>query len=195
MHRSLTTFAALIAATGGALGAGAGTALADGTPATTTPTTTTPTTTHPPPLKQSPVSAHPRLYLSGTITVKHAAVTVPGRAVKLRGYVSYVRGQRVLVRAYVDHRQFKHGLYRVRRAPDGRHGEFTITLRSPSAGTVRVTITHGRTPQMLGFVARSAYASLSETASFGARGPLITLVQHRLAALHVYIPQTGVYDT
>ncbi|MGH2858137.1 MAG: L,D-transpeptidase [Solirubrobacteraceae bacterium] len=195
MHRSLSTIAAVIAVAGGALGVGAGVALADGSPTGGSQSSTTPTTTTPPGAL-APAPAHARLYLDHTLTVSHSTVTVPGRAVQVQGFVSsYVRGQTVQVQAYVGHRRFKNSSYRIRLAPDGRHGTFTITLRSPAAGIVRVKVTHARTPQMLGFFAQRAWTSLSETASSGARGPLITLVQQRLAALHVYIPQTGVYDT
>ena len=36
---------------------------------------------------------------------------------------------------------------------------------------------------------------LNPQAGFGARGPFVTLIQQRLNALHVYVPQSGVFDT
>jgi hypothetical protein len=61
-------------------------------------------------------------------------------------------------------------------------------------GIVRVKVTHARTPQMLGFLAVRAVNSLSPHAGFGSGGAFVALIQQRLAALHLYVPQTGVYD-
>jgi hypothetical protein len=36
--------------------------------------------------------------------------------------------------------------------------------------------------------------TLDESIGFGSTGPFVELIQQRLAALHFYIPQTGVYD-
>jgi hypothetical protein len=47
---------------------------------------------------------------------------------------------------------------------------------------------------MLSFLARRSLSSLDERIGFGSTGRFVQLVQQRLAALHFYIPQTGVYD-
>ena len=39
-----------------------------------------------------------------------------------------------------------------------------------------------------------SFAALDPNASFGSRGLFVDLIQQRLAALHFYIPQTGVFD-
>jgi hypothetical protein len=56
-------------------------------------------------------------------------------------------------------------------------------------------VTHTRTPQMLGFLSERVFTVLNPQAGFGARGPFVTLIQQRLNVLHVYVPQSGVYDT
>jgi hypothetical protein len=173
------------------------------TPTTTSPSTTpttgtTPTTTTPPPTPapKPAVKGAAKLYLSGTFTIGKDQVTVPQRTVQVEGFVRpYVAGQTVEVQSYVGHRLFKTDHLRIKPSAHGRYGRFTETVQSPSAGVVRVKVTHARNAAMLGFLAQRAFSALSTSAGFGARGQFITLIQERLAALHVYVPQTGVYDT
>jgi hypothetical protein len=60
---------------------------------------------------------------------------------------------------------------------------------------VRVVVTHDATSTLGSFSARHDFTALDPSAGFGSSGPLVQLVQARLAALHLYIPQTGVYDS
>jgi hypothetical protein len=123
-------------------------------------------------------------------------VTVPGRTVHIQGVVRpYVAGQTVLVKAFVGHKQFKTDRLRIRLAPSGKYGQFTEVLKSPSAGQVTVQVGHKRTATLGGLLARRSFAALDEHAGFGSRGPFVELIQQRLAALHFWIPQTGVYDS
>jgi hypothetical protein len=140
------------------------------------------------------VSAEAHLYLTGAFFVHRDAVTVPGRPVDVQGFVRpYVPGQTVEVKSYVGRRLFRTDRLRVK--PDGPSlGAFTERLRSPAAGIVRVRVTHARTPQMGGFSAQRALAALTPAVGFGARGLLVDLLQQQLAALHLYIPQSGVFD-
>ena len=84
---------------------------------------------------------------------------------------------------------------RIKPSPGGRSGRFTEVLSSPSAGRVTVRVGHKRTDTLGGLLASRSFAALDEHAGFGSRGPFVELIQRRLAALHFYIPQTGVYDT
>ncbi|MGI9184508.1 MAG: L,D-transpeptidase [Solirubrobacteraceae bacterium] len=193
---SITSLTAAIAASGLApsLAAAGGSAPAPSPPAqTTTPTTPSPPTT-PPPTPRA-VKAAGRLFVANAFFVHGEAVTVPGRAFSVAGVVRpYVAGQVVAVKAFVGHRRIKSDRLRVKPSKNGRVGLFTETVRSPTAGIVRVTVTHARTPSMLGFLARRAVAALTPQAGFGTRGLFVDLVQQRLLALHVYLPATGVYD-
>ena len=54
---------------------------------------------------------------------------------------------------------------------------------------------HTRTAALGGVLARRTLAALDPHAGFGSSGPFVELIQQRLAALHFYIPQTGVYDS
>ena len=83
---------------------------------------------------------------------------------------------------------------RLKPSSNKRTGQFTEHLRSPGAGIVSDQGDAQAHGQQVGFFARLAVAALSEHVGFGSRGELVSLIQQRLAALHFYIPQTGVYD-
>jgi L,D-transpeptidase catalytic domain len=137
-----------------------------------------------------------RLTVPDGFVVGGHLVTVPGRTVHIHGVVNpYVPGQTVLVKAFVDGKQFKTDHLRVRPAPGGKSGRFTEALKSPRAGQVTVRVGHKRTATLGGLLATRSFAALDERAGFGSRGPFVELIQQRLAALHFYIPQTGVYDS
>ncbi len=199
---SITSLAAAIASSGlipsvaGADGSATAPSSAPTQTTASTPTTpsppTPPTTPAPPPAVQGAV----RLLVSKAFFVHGAAVTVPGRAFLVAGVVRpYVAGQVVTVKSMVGHRRIKSDQLRVKPSKNGRVGLFTETVRSPTAGVVRVSVTHARTRQMLGFQARRTVASLAPQAGFGARGLFVDLMQQRLLARHVYLPASGVYDT
>jgi L,D-transpeptidase-like protein len=168
-------------------------------PTTTTPTTTpaTPTTPTTPSPKPAPPAAKAaaKLYFADTFTVSKDEVTVPGRVVEVQGFVRpYVAGQKVKVQSFLGRKLIKTDVLRVKPAKGGV-GAFTEKVKASSAGLVRVKVTHERTPQMLGFLSDRTFTVLNPQAGFGARGPFVTLIQQRLNALHVFVPQSGVYDT
>ncbi|MGH2914646.1 MAG: L,D-transpeptidase, partial [Solirubrobacteraceae bacterium] len=143
-----------------------------------------------------PAGAHARLNLVGSLIVHGSEVTIPGRAVRVQGVVRpYVAGQWVAVQALDGTRSFKRDRLRIKRACAGRCGEFSQTLHGPAPGIVRVHVTHARTAAMRGFSIQRAYQVLGASAGPGATGRLVQLVQQRLTALHVYVPQSGVFDT
>jgi L,D-transpeptidase catalytic domain len=136
-----------------------------------------------------------RLTVPDAFLVGGHLVTVPGRTIHVHGVVRpYVSGQTVLVKAFVAGKQFKTDRVRIKPAAGGRSGTFTEALSSPSAGRVTVQAGHKRTATLGGLLARGSFDALDERAGFGSRGPFVELIQQRLAALHFYVPQTGVYD-
>lgn len=168
------------------------------TSSTTTTTTTTPTTTTrttPPTPTPPPVKAKAKLYVNGAFVVDKNLVTVPDRVVEVQGYVRpYVAGQKVKVQSYLGHKLIKTDVLRVKPTKSGV-GAFAEKVKASSAGLVRVKVTHARTPQMMGFLSERVFTVLSPQAGFGSRGAFVTLIQQRLNALHIYVPQSGVYDT
>jgi hypothetical protein len=161
----------------------------------TTPTKTTTPTTPTPPATPPATKAKAKLYLADTFTVGKSEVTVPSRTVEVQGFVRpYVAGQKVKVQSYLGRKLIKTDVLNVKPAKGGV-GAFTEKVKASSAGVVRVKVTHTRTPQMLGFLSERVFTVLNPQAGFGARGPFVTLIQQRLNVLHVYVPQSGVYDT
>ena len=162
---------------------------------TTSTTTTTPTTPTTPTSPPAAAKAAAKLYLTDTFTVSKNEVTVPDRVVEVQGFVRpYVAGQTVKVQSYLGRKLIKTDVLRVKPAKGGV-GAFTEKVKASAAGLVRVKVTHDRTPQMLGFEAMRAFTVLDPQAGFGAHGLFVTLIQQRLNALHVFVPQSGVYDT
>jgi L,D-transpeptidase catalytic domain len=148
------------------------------------------------PATPAPTFAKLSLTVPDAFAVSKQLVTVPGRAVHVHGVVRpFVPGQSVLVRASVDGKQFKTDHLRIRPAPGGHTGEFTEVLKSPKAGTVTVQIGHTRNAAMGALLERRSFTAVDPQAGFGSRGLFVELIQQRLAALHFYIPQTGVYDS
>ena len=143
----------------------------------------------------APAKSKAKLYVNDAFNVSKNLVTVPDRVVEVQGYVRpYVAGQKVKVQSYLGHKLIKTDVLRIKPAKGGI-GAFTEKVKAASAGLVRVKVTHARTPQMLGFFSERTFTVLNPQAGFGSGGPFVTLIQQRLNALHVYVPQSGVYDT
>jgi L,D-transpeptidase catalytic domain len=143
-----------------------------------------------------PVHASARLYLGGLFFLHGQAVTVPGRGFTVGGVVRpYAANQWVTVRALLNGRAWTVGRFRLRRSRNGTYGHFTAHLKSPGVGNVAVYVRHRRSTAMARWVAGRGLAALGTSAGFGSLGRFVELIQQRLAAMHFYIPQTGVYDS
>jgi hypothetical protein len=184
--------ATLMTAAGLAGASAPGTALAAGTPGKPVPPATNPPAgTVTPPAAKGAV----RLYVRDAFFLPSGAVTVAHRGLSVQGVVSpYVAGQSVTVRSYLGHRLVKSDRLRVKPSPGGRIGLFSERLASPGTGILHVRVRHARTAQMSGFFNQRAVAVLGAGAGFGSRGAFVALIQQRLNAVHVWVPQTGVYD-
>jgi hypothetical protein len=143
---------------------------------------------------RAPVSATPvQLSLTGLFSVHGERVTVPWRAVILGGFVAhYAPHQRLELVVSIDGNVFLRRVLSVARR--GHRGHFQTTLLAPRAGHLRLELSHVRTRRMLSFVQSLSFGVLDNSAAPGASGPFVALVQQRLAALHLFIPQTGVFD-
>jgi L,D-transpeptidase catalytic domain len=148
------------------------------------------------PPSTGPAFAKLTLTVPDAFLVSHRLVTVSGRTVHVHGVVRpYVPGQWVLVQSSVNGKVFKTDHLRIRPAPDGHDGQFTESVSSSKPGRVTVQVGHTRDAALGGLLARRTFTALDPNASFGSTGPFVQLIQQRLAALHLYIPQTGVYDS
>ncbi len=194
------------AGTSTAAAAGTSTAPAAGTPraaaagtstaaSRTAPSTTATTkTAQPTPPAEGP-RASARLYLPNFWVLARQAVTVPDRRIEVDGVVRpYVPGQWVTIHAFIGHRMIRHARLRIDPSPGATYGRFADAMSIPRAGQVVVRATHDPTGEQGGFEASRSFAALDENVGPGSTGRFVQLVQQRLAALHFYIPQSGVYD-
>ena len=164
-------------------------------PSTTTPSSPTPTAPPTTPPVPPAVKGSASIVLPDAFVVGHQAVTVPGRVVHVTGVVRpYVAGQSVDVKAFLGRRLIKSARLHVQPSGSRAFGRFVISVAARRAGRVSILVTHAATSAMRAFAAKRSYASLSENVGFGSTGPFVQLIQQRLAALHVYVIRSGVYD-
>ncbi len=136
-----------------------------------------------------------KLYPAGLFTVSKQQVTVTGRAVQVTGVVRpYVPGQKVLLKEFVGHRMFKMVKLRLKPSAKKVYGGFTWKVSAPSAGKVTVSVYHSANADQAAFTVTRSWTAVSESVAAGGRGLFVELLQQRLAALHFYMPQTGVFD-
>ncbi len=143
----------------------------------------------------SPARASVTIYLPDAFFVGGQPVTVPGRAFHVGIVVRpYVGAQTITLSARVGARVF--ALRHLRLAASRRHtyGTVTVALSSPDAGGVTLSVEHQTNAAVAAFAAERKLTVLQPSASYGNSGPFVELIQQRLAALHFYIPQTGVFD-
>jgi L,D-transpeptidase-like protein len=158
------------------------------------PTKTTPTTKTPAP-PTTAVKASAGLYLADAFFVHRKALIVPDRRMHVTGMVRpYVPGQTVTFKVFLGRKLIQKETLSVKLSPNKRYGRFTSVVKAPRPGILHLEVTHSRTAQMKGFMATRGVASLDTHAGFGASGPFVQLIQQKLAAVHMYIPPSGVYD-
>ena len=143
----------------------------------------------------APAKPHPWLQTPDAFFLGHEAVTVPERVVHIfGGEWPYAPGQTVTLRVFLGSRLVKSRVLRVLPSARQRSGEFHAWIASPRSGGLLISVTHSASGELAAFSIRRRVDVLEPRASFGARSPFVRLIQQRLAALHVYVPQTGVYD-
>lgn len=158
----------------------------------TTPVVSTPT----PKPKPKPAKGQLLVAMAGIFHVSGKPVTITNRAIRFNGYVRpFVARQTVTVRASVGRRVIRFERVRIARSRGGTYGYFSVRFASSVAGQVSVSAVHDSNTKLERLAAGTNFAALAPNAGFGANGRFIQLIQGRLALLHFYIPQTGVYDT
>jgi hypothetical protein len=136
-----------------------------------------------------------RLYLPDAFFVDRQAVTVPRRETHVTGFVSpYVAGQKVEVGVIEGRRRVKTAVIPILRNRSGHNGHFSDRFTLPSVGDASIVVKHHRDAAMGGFEISRTLISLDEHVGFGARGRFVLLIQQQLAALHFFVPRSGVYD-
>lgn len=143
----------------------------------------------------SSAAAHPWLQLPSAFFLGRQAVSVPRRAIDIAGGEwPYVAGQTVTLQAFLDGHLIKSRKLALRPSARGGFGQYHATIDAPRKGSLEISVSHSATSGLAAFSTRRNVAVLDPNASFGARGRFVALIQQRLAALHFYVAQTGVYD-
>ncbi len=121
---------------------------------------------------------------------------VAGNRVRLRGIVTpYVAGQTVTVRVLQGGRKVLVKRKQVTESASGNSGTFLVGYAPAAAGTVRVTASHLRTPQMASAVAAPVgFSVLPRRLPQGSSGARVRMVQQRLKALGYVTGEPGSYD-
>jgi len=197
---AVTTSASAVTTSGSTTTTSGSTTTTSGSTTTTSgsTTTTTPTKTEPKPkpkAKAAPAVAAKLRLSSDALLVKQNKAVLQGRYVKITGSVShYVAGQFVRVTASLNKKTFRSGKLAIKPGPHAT-GRFVATVKPKAAGILRVQVTHKRTAELKGFSQVIGITSMSPNVGYGATGLFVDLVQQKLAALHIFIPQTGVWDS
>ena len=105
----------------------------------------------------------------------------------------YVPGQWVLVRASSTASCSRPTICGSEAAPGGTRSVHE-SLSSPRPGAVTVQVRHTHNARSKAFSAAARSPRSTRTSASARRAGSCQLIQQRLAALHFYIPQTGVYD-
>ncbi|MBV8953269.1 MAG: L,D-transpeptidase [Solirubrobacterales bacterium] len=135
------------------------------------------------------------LQLVHVFYVNRQPVSVPGRRVSVAGVVRpFVPGQTLLLKAYVGKKLLKQARVRIQPSARRTYGRFAQGFVSPATGYVSVSVTHKASSTLGSFAAKTGYSALNSQIHFGSTGRFVQLVQQRLAALHFFLRQSGVYD-
>jgi peptidoglycan hydrolase-like protein with peptidoglycan-binding domain len=107
----------------------------------------------------------------------------------------YVAGEKVTVRVYRGKRKIAVKALTPKAVAGNAAGVATLKVASGKPGKLRVTASHRATPGLATAVAKTLRVNaLRPYASAGARGPLVRLLQAKLAGLHYAVPRSGVFD-
>jgi len=162
----------------------------------------TPVPTPPPPAPTpAPAPAPPpsggslSIKLERTHRIGHDAVVLRGDRVRVRGTVApFVAGQSVTVRLYRGRARLKAKSVAVKPVPGTANGGFVVSLK-PRSGRLTVRASHKATPGQVTMVAKSQrLLVVKPTAGPGARGPIVRLIQSRLAGLRYVVSRSGSFD-
>jgi hypothetical protein len=132
--------------------------------------------------------------LLGAFKLGRLSVTVPHRPVTVKVTLpAFAATGSVLLTATLDGKVFKRRTLTHNAAAAGSW-RLRVRLAAPAAGVVTIRLAPLARTNGVGFTLRTRFTALTPTASPGATGEFVELLQQRLEALHLYIPQTGVYD-
>jgi L,D-transpeptidase-like protein len=161
---------------------------------TPVPTPPAPTVTPAPAPSPPPSGGSMSIKLERVHRVGHDDVVLRGDRVRVRGTTApYVAGQKVTVRLYEGGKKLKAKAATIKPIAGGKGG-FVVSLK-PRSGRLTVRASHRATPEQVTMVAKARrLLVVKPTAAPGARGPIVRLVQRRLAGLHYVVSRSGTFD-
>jgi hypothetical protein len=123
-------------------------------------------------------------------------VVLRGDRVRVRGLISpFVPGQSVVLRLYRGGKKLTAKAVAIRQIRGGAKGGFVASLKAGRSGPVTVRASHRATEAQATMVSKARrLLVLTPRAAPGARGPLVRLLQSRLAGLHYSVPGSGRFD-
>jgi hypothetical protein len=146
-------------------------------------------------VRPKPAHATLTVQLDDLFRVDGQPVTVPGRRVVVSGVLRpYLAGVHVRLKAYVDGKLVKNTSLELKRVGSSRSASYSTDFKAPRSGHVKVVVMRAGDQKLMAVKAKDDFTALDENVGSGARGSFVKLLQQRLMALHLYIPQTGTYD-
>jgi peptidoglycan hydrolase-like protein with peptidoglycan-binding domain len=107
----------------------------------------------------------------------------------------WVEGQTATVRFYRHGHKLRVVNVNLTMSPTGRSGMAVVAFGTSKPGTVEVQATHLATPTAIQLVAKPVRVDVTALrARLGARGPVVRLLQQRLAAKGYVVGQRGLFD-
>jgi L,D-transpeptidase catalytic domain/Putative peptidoglycan binding domain len=162
---------------------------------TPTPPPVVPTPTPTPTPVPAPAAGKITLNANGTFNGAHAAV-LKGRSFSVRGVLRpYVAGEKVVLRVYRNGKKVRAKKLTPKPVTGNQAGVFTFKLRGTRVSRLAVKVTHEASPLLTTIRSKVLRVQVvSPAVGPGERGPAVTLLQSKLAALHYAVPRTGVFD-
>jgi peptidoglycan hydrolase-like protein with peptidoglycan-binding domain len=156
-----------------------------------------------PPPAPTPTPPPPAPPAAGSLTTSALGVfagthptAITGRSFSVRIVLRpYVAGQTVTVRVYRGARKLAAHALTPQPVAGNTAAVATLEVKTATPGTLTIKASHRATPALATVVAKPLHVrALRPYAVPGARGPLVRLLQARLAAEHYAVPRTGVFD-
>ena len=158
-----------------------------------TPPPPTPTPTPPP--APAPAGGAMTIKLERVTRVGRDDVVLRGDRVRVRGAVApYVPGQTAVVRLYRGRKKLAAKAVPIKPVAGTPNGAFVARLK-PAKGRITVRASHRATAAQVTMVAKARRVLVvTPSASPGARGPIVRLIQSRLARLRYVVSRSGTFD-
>jgi peptidoglycan hydrolase-like protein with peptidoglycan-binding domain len=155
----------------------------------------TPVPTPAPPAPPAPAAGTltlaPRDVFGGT-----KPIALRGHAFSVRGVVRpYVAGEKIVVRVYLGSKKIQVRALTPKPVESGATGVVTLKIGATKPGKLVIKASHAQTPGLATLHSKTLRVQvLAPSAGPGAKGPVVRLLQAKLAALHFVVPRSGVFD-